>query len=84
MKYKLLDKEISFEYEGTVEVSVEDILNDMGVAERLELAKELAHYVGNEDTEEIVISNMSLEDEYKLNHFRSVMHKYSLDEVEKL
>ena len=77
---ELLTKE--FEFETTIDISVYDVFDQFNDAEKRALVKEMVDEVTVEDDEELLYHQISLGDQYKLDYFKKVMDKYSLEELE--
>jgi hypothetical protein len=77
---ELLTKE--FEFETTIEVSVMDLLGQFNESQKRALVRELIDEVTVEDNQELILNDLSLGDKYKLDHFKSVMDHYELDQLE--
>ncbi len=86
---EILDKEYEFELEvdytpNSVDVSVNDIFEQMSVEERKKAIDALNEEYG-EDLEFLIGGLcVSLADELKFEHFKKVFNQYSLEEMESL
>ena len=73
-----------FEFETTIEVSILDLLHEFDEAQKRALIRELIDEVTVEDNEDSTYVELSLGDQYKLDHFKKVMDNYTLEQLEEV
>ena len=85
----ILEREYEFEIEmdfvpNSVDVSISDIFEQMSKEERSEAVDSLIEEYGEDFESQIEGLCVSLADELKFEHFKSIFNQYSLEEMQSL